>query len=91
VPCPQADPSHRETRDCSKQATGFRELLAQCGELAEEIEAGAFRASGTDVRTVIVTMEAHRMPWNQALREDAGDDTDPEASGTGGAHPRPRG
>lgn len=51
----------------SKVAESFRELMAAAGDHEEEIAAGTFREAGTDVRTVLVMMDAARMPWNQAL------------------------
>lgn len=48
----------------NKKAQAFRELLDSAGELLAEIEAGAFKSSGTDVRTVMLSLDADRLPWN---------------------------
>jgi len=48
----------------TKVATAFRALVDAAGVHQEEMEAGAFRESGTDVRTVIVVLDAARLPWN---------------------------
>lgn len=50
----------------TKTAAAFRELLEQAGDHKEDVAAGTFRESGTDVRTVIVAIDAARLPWNQA-------------------------
>jgi predicted RNA methylase len=60
----------------SKQAEDFRSLLAAAGSVKREIDAGAFKESGTMVRTVIVEIEAAKLPWNRSVRpvlELAGD------------------
>jgi predicted RNA methylase len=48
----------------NKKAQAFRELLDSAGELLAEVEAGAFKSSGTDVRTVMISLDADRLPWN---------------------------
>jgi predicted RNA methylase len=68
-----------------KKPKAFRELMERAGDVVEELEAGAFRQSGTDVRTVILRLEAARMPWlhreqavNDAELDDDADDTPTE-------------
>lgn len=58
----------------TKQATQFRELMAAAGDDVESVPAGAFKASGTNVATVIVTLDASRFPWNMTVQSDACDD-----------------
>lgn len=53
------------TFNSAKKAQAFRDLMEQAGELVEEIEEGAFKSSGTNVRTVIVALDAAKLPWNQ--------------------------
>lgn len=60
-------PSHT-FRDTHK-ASAFRDLLALAGEQICDLPAGAFRASGTNVRSVIVSIHADRLP--QAMRPEA--------------------
>lgn len=52
----------------SKQAEEFRSLLATAGSVKREIDVGAFRESGTMVRTVIVEIEGAKLAWNQGSR-----------------------
>lgn len=52
----------------TRQAEGFRDLMQAAGEKVRDVEAGTFRESGTDVRTVLVRFEADRLPWNQGAR-----------------------
>ena len=42
------------------------------------MEAGAFRESGTDVRTVIVVLDAARLPWNLRHSELTREAEEPE-------------
>lgn len=66
------------TFNSAKKAQAFRDLLEQAGEVVEDVEAGAFKSSGTDIRTVIVRLEADRLPWNQVQRDH--DDYDDESA-----------
>lgn len=50
---------HVQARD----AEAFRDLLAQAGELRRELPAGTFKDAGTMVRTVVIHLEADRLPW----------------------------
>jgi predicted RNA methylase len=54
-------------------AAGFRQLVEAAGEKVRDVESGAFRESGTDVRTVVLRFEADRLPWfvEQGQVEDA--------------------
>lgn len=53
-------------RETSK-ARGFRDLLDSAGEQVAEVPAGAFAESGTDVRTVIVRLDADRLPQHMRV------------------------
>lgn len=64
----------------SKQAEEFRSLLAMAGSVEREIESGAFRESGTMVRTVIVKFDAAMLPWNRAERAAHGRAANEEVS-----------
>ena len=57
-------------RDAAR-AEDFRRLVDMAASAVEPIEAGAFRQSGTDIATVIVHIEAARLPWNVAPRQGA--------------------
>lgn len=46
------------TSNTSKLHQAFRELVAQRGRIVEEFEPGAFKESGTNVRTVLVKLAA---------------------------------
>lgn len=48
----------------TKLADSFRTFLKDVGESVMEIESGAFKESGTNVPTVMVTLNADLMPWN---------------------------
>ena len=64
-------PAHEHRK--SKQADEFRALMNAAGVKLRDVESGAFKESGTDVRTVMVRFEADRLPWNQdglAQQED---------------------
>ena len=55
----------------TKVAESFRALMAVAGDHEEEIAAGTFRESGTDIRTVLIAMDASRFPWNVEAAEEA--------------------
>ena len=57
-------------RDAAR-AEDFRKLVDMAGTAVEPIEAGSFRQSGTDIATVIVHIEAARLPWNVTARPAA--------------------
>lgn len=53
-----------QTRD-SAVAHSFRNLLETAGDFIQDIEPGAFKESGTNVATVMISIDADRLPWNQ--------------------------
>lgn len=69
------------TFNSAKKAQAFRDLMEMAGEVVQEVDSGAFKSSGTMVRTVIVSMDAARLPWNQRQVDseggDLGDDEPP--------------
>lgn len=46
-------------------ADSFRNLLETAGDFIQDIEPGAFKESGTNVATVMISLDADRLPWNQ--------------------------
>ena len=52
-----------------KKATAFRELMEECEAQLEQIPAGAFKSSGTQVPTVMVIVDAVNFPWNHTARD----------------------
>lgn len=52
----------------NKKACEFRALLEESGAHVRDVPAGAFRESGTDVRTTMVAVDAENFPWNRVDR-----------------------
>ena len=52
-------------RHSAAKAVAFRELMQECDAQMEPIPAGAFKAAGTQVATVMVGVDAVNFPWNQ--------------------------
>lgn len=50
----------------NKKAAEFREFIADCEGVVETIDAGAFKAAGTNVATHLIKFEAANFPWNRA-------------------------
>lgn len=57
-------------------ATRFRDFADASQAEAEDIPAGTFRESGTEVATVLVRMEARNFPWNNLVQLDEEDEQD---------------
>jgi predicted RNA methylase len=62
-------------------ATKFREFAEASQAMVEDIPAGTFRESGTEVATVLVRMEAKHFPWNNDLAELVERDDDDQDQG----------
>ncbi len=56
----------------SKKAQEFRDFVEECSGEVEQIEAGAFKSVGTNVRTTIIAMDAENLPWNRIDRRREG-------------------
>jgi protein-L-isoaspartate O-methyltransferase len=54
----------------SKKAQAFREFTSQAQADVVHVEAGAFRASGTNVATTIVRMDACNFPWHRLEKSE---------------------
>lgn len=50
-----------------RRAEEFREFVDECDGLIEKIDAGAFKAVGTNIETRMVTMDAQNFPWNREI------------------------
>lgn len=49
----------------ARKAEQFRDFFEESEGLVEEVAAGSFRESGTDIATRIVVMDACNFPWNR--------------------------
>ena len=56
----------------SKKAQEFRDFVEECSGEVEQIDAGAFKSVGTNVRTTIIAIDAENFPWNQVDRRREG-------------------
>jgi len=52
----------------SRKAQDFRELIEECQGTVHQVDAGAFKSAGTNVRTTIVCVDAENLPWNRRER-----------------------
>lgn len=53
------------TFNSARRANEFRDFVDKCDGLVDEIEAGAFKAVGTNIATRMVTLDAQNFPWNR--------------------------
>jgi hypothetical protein len=53
----------------ANKAAAFRDFVAECDGEVEDVERGAFRESGTEIATKIVTLKAENFPWNRRQHE----------------------
>lgn len=73
------------------KARTFRALLEEAGELVAENGAGAFKASGTDVNTVIIKLYADKLPQHMRPEAVLRDETPHTDGGDPQDSPRMRG
>lgn len=58
------------TFNSARRAEEFRDFVAECDGAVDEIEAGAFKAAGTNIATRMVTFDAQNFPWNRETPVD---------------------
>lgn len=52
------------TFNSTRKFAEFRDLMAACDAFVDDIETGAFKSSGTDIRTKLIHFEGDKLPWN---------------------------
>jgi precorrin-6B methylase 2 len=55
------------TFNSARRAEEFRDFVDDCEGKVDKIDAGAFKAVGTNIETRMVTMDAQNFPWNREI------------------------